>query len=53
MNIIFVVIEFIYGLISNSSALLADAGHNASDVLSLIFAYLAARIATISPTKKY
>lgn len=53
LNIIFVVIEIIYGLISNSSALLADAGHNASDVLSLVFAYAAARIATISPTKKY
>jgi cobalt-zinc-cadmium efflux system protein len=32
LNVIFVVVEIIYGLIANSSALLADAGHNASDV---------------------
>jgi cobalt-zinc-cadmium efflux system protein len=37
LNIAFVVIEIIYGLIANSSVLLADAGHNASDNLSLIF----------------
>ena len=36
-----------------SSALLADAGHNASDVLSLVFAWTAAWLATIKPAGKY
>lgn len=36
LNIAFVAVEIFYGLLANSSALLADAGHNASDVLSLI-----------------
>ena len=42
LNIVFVIIEVIYGLIANSSALLADAGHNASDILGLVFAWAAA-----------
>jgi cobalt-zinc-cadmium efflux system protein len=53
LNIVFVAIEVIYGLIANSSALLADAGHNTSDVLSLIFAWMAARLATMKPKGKY
>src|SRR5690554_2128487 len=53
LNIIFVAIEIIYGLIANSSALLADAGHNASDVLGLAFAWVAAWLATIRPRGKY
>jgi cobalt-zinc-cadmium efflux system protein len=39
--------------LANSSALLADAGHNASDVLSLVFAWAAIRLATIKPKGKY
>ncbi len=53
LNIVFVVIEVFYGFTANSSALLADAGHNASDVLSLIFAWTAAWLATIRPKGKY
>ncbi len=53
LNVIFVAIEVIYGMLANSSALLADAGHNASDVLSLVFAWTAAWLATIKPTGKY
>lgn len=53
LNIIFVAVEIFYGLIANSSALLADAGHNASDVLSLIFAWAAIRLASIKPKGKY
>ena len=41
LNILFVIIEVFYGIFSNSSALLADAGHNAGDVFSLIFAWFA------------
>jgi cobalt-zinc-cadmium efflux system protein len=53
LNIIFVAIEIIYGLIANSSALLADAGHNASDVLGLAFAWTAAWLASLKPSGKY
>ncbi len=53
LNVVFVVIEVIFGLLANSSALLADAGHNASDVLGLAFAWTAAWLATIKPKGKY
>jgi cobalt-zinc-cadmium efflux system protein len=53
LNISFVIIEVVYGILSNSSALLADAGHNASDVLGLIFAWTAAWLSTLKPKGKY
>jgi len=53
LNVIFVAIEIFYGLLANSSALLADAGHNASDVLSLVFAWTAAWMATLKPKGKF
>lgn len=53
LNVVFVAIEIIYGFAANSSALLADAGHNASDVLSLVFAWTATWMATWKPTGKY
>lgn len=53
LNITFVIVEIVYGLIANSSALLADAGHNASDVLGLAFAWTAAWMATIKPKGRY
>jgi cobalt-zinc-cadmium efflux system protein len=53
LNLIFVAVEVFYGLLANSSALLADAGHNASDVLGLAFAWTASWLATIKPKGKY
>lgn len=53
LNITFVIVEVVFGFIANSSALLADAGHNASDVLGLVFAWTAAWMATIKPKGKY
>lgn len=41
INIAFVAVEIYYGLMSNSLALLADAGHNAGDVLGLFIAWAA------------
>lgn len=38
LNTVFVAIEFTYGYIANSTALMADAGHNLSDVLGLLLA---------------
>ncbi len=36
LNIVFVVLEVIYGLVADSLALITDAGHNLSDVVSLL-----------------
>ncbi|WP_291855998.1 cation diffusion facilitator family transporter [Marinilabilia sp.] len=53
LNLVFVGVEVFYGLVANSSALLADAGHNASDVLGLFFAWGAFRLANRKPKGKY
>jgi len=52
LNIIFVIIEVGYGLAADSLALIADAGHNLSDVMSLILAWGASYLATKHPTRK-
>jgi cobalt-zinc-cadmium efflux system protein len=53
LNIFFVAVEVVFGIAANSSALLADAGHNAGDVLSLVFAWAAAWLATLRPKGIY
>jgi cobalt-zinc-cadmium efflux system protein len=50
LNLAFVIIEFIYGNLSNSLALVADAGHNLSDVLGLSLAWGAAALSRRHPT---
>ena len=45
LNLAIVVLQVVYGLIAHSTALLADAGHNLSDVLSLVVAWGAASLA--------
>lgn len=52
LNTIFVVIEAVYGIAAGSMALLADAGHNLSDVLSLLLAWGASWLATKPATGK-
>lgn len=42
LNLVFVAAEAVYGLAAGSLALLADAGHNAADVLALLLAWGAA-----------
>jgi cobalt-zinc-cadmium efflux system protein len=39
LNVIFVLVELAAGFWAGSLALLADAGHNASDVLGLLLAW--------------
>jgi cobalt-zinc-cadmium efflux system protein len=51
LNVIYVIIEIIYGLQINSMALVADAGHNFSDVLGLILAWGGAYLAKTATTK--
>ena len=53
LNLGFVVIEAVYGLLSNSVSLLADAGHNLSDVLGLGVAWLATVLARRAPTARF
>lgn len=53
LNTIFVAIEFTYGFIANSTALMADAGHNLSDVLGLVLAWGAAMLARTATTERY
>ncbi len=53
LNLTYIAVEVIYGLIANSSALLADAGHNASDVLGLVFAWFAIWLANKKPKGRY
>lgn len=53
LNTIYVGFELYYGFSVNSTALVADAGHNASDVLSLILAWAAIWVATKRPSGKY
>jgi cobalt-zinc-cadmium efflux system protein len=52
LNTAFVLIEAGYGFISNSTALMADAGHNLSDVLGLVVAWVAAVLAKRPPTPR-
>jgi cobalt-zinc-cadmium efflux system protein len=53
LNIGFVAVEFFYGLIAHSTALMADAGHNLSDVLGLLLALGAAMLARKQPGGRY
>lgn len=53
LNTAFVLIEAGYGFFANSVALLSDAGHNLSDVLSLIVAWIAAILAARPPKGRY
>ncbi|MEG1864235.1 MAG: cation transporter, partial [Alistipes sp.] len=45
LNVLFVAVEFTVGILYDSMSLLSDAGHNLSDVASLLLAMLAFRLA--------
>ncbi|WRH67734.1 MAG: cation diffusion facilitator family transporter [Planktothrix sp. GU0601_MAG3] len=53
LNIGFVLIEVGFGLITQSLALLADAGHNLSDVLGLLLAWGASYLGQRPPNQTY
>lgn len=53
LNLAFVIVEFTYGFIAHSTALMADAGHNLSDVLGLMLAWGAALLARSAPKGRY
>ena len=52
LNLAFVMVEAIFGLVSHSMALLADAGHNLSDVLGLALAWAAMFLARKKPSAR-
>ena len=53
LNTAFVVVEAVFGVLGHSVALLADAGHNLSDVLGLVAAWAASVLATRPPSPRY
>ncbi|WP_167771037.1 cation diffusion facilitator family transporter [Bradyrhizobium niftali] len=53
LNVALVVAEAVYGYIGNSTALLADAGHNLSDVLGLVVAWSASIAARRAPRGRF
>lgn len=52
LNISFVAIEAIYGIIANSLSLIADAGHNLTDVVGLLLAWGASYLASLEATER-
>lgn len=53
LNTIFVVVEFVFGVAANSTALMADAGHNLSDVLGLLLAWGASMLSRKVPNGRF
>ena len=53
LNLLFVGIEAIVGLTQNSLSLLSDAGHNLSDVFSLLLVLIAFQLAKVHPDEHY
>jgi cobalt-zinc-cadmium efflux system protein len=53
LNAGFVVLEIVFGLFGHSVALLADAGHNLSDVLGLLVAWVASILVKRAPTPRF
>jgi len=53
LNVIYILVEAGYGFVAGSLALLADAGHNLSDVLGLLLAWGANFLVQRKPTRRH
>lgn len=53
VNLAYTIIEFVYGTMNNSLALISDAGHNLSDVASLILSLIGMKLAQRAETTAY
>ena len=53
LNLLFVIVEAGAGFIGHSLGLLSDAGHNLSDVFSLLLAMIALKLASSHATKRF
>ncbi|NPA52199.1 MAG: cation transporter [Aquificae bacterium] len=52
LNVVIVILQLFFGIVSHSIALITDAVHNFQDVLSLIIAFVAVLWSNKKPTKK-
>jgi cobalt-zinc-cadmium efflux system protein len=52
LNVLYVVAQVIFGVVAHSLALIADAGHNFSDVLGLLLAWCAVYLGKTPPTAR-
>lgn len=52
-NLIIIISEILFGVISNSFALIADALHNTGDVIAIIITYIALKLGTRQTSFKY
>jgi cobalt-zinc-cadmium efflux system protein len=53
LNVSYVAVEAVFGLLTQSLALVADAGHNLTDVLSLLLAWGASEFGQRKPSKRF
>ena len=53
LNLLFVIVEAIAGFVGHSLGLLSDAGHNLSDVFSLLLAMIALKLASSHASKRF
>ena len=53
LNVTYVAVEALFGLFTRSLALVADAGHNLTDVLSLLLAWGASEFGQAKPSKRF
>ena len=53
LNLAFVIVEAVAGFIGHSLGLLSDAGHNLSDVFSLLLAMIALKLASSHATRRF
>ena len=53
LNLLFVIVEAVAGAVGHSLGLLSDAGHNLSDVFSLLLAMIALKLASSHATKRF
>ncbi len=53
LNVGYVILEAIFGFFTDSMGLLSDAGHNLSDIFSLLIALIAFKVARRKPTSEF
>lgn len=53
LNFLFVLVEAVFGFLNHSLALLSDAGHNLSDVVSLLLSLAAFKLLKKKPSEQY
>ena len=53
LNVIITVAEYVAGVLSGSLALISDAGHNLSDVLSLLLGYAGEKVSRRKPSARF